>query len=523
MKHLIIAVVSAFTLVASAAWEKVGSLQLAGAEGLAETASRLGTLAGNPMIGMALAAQAANPPFADFFGPMREKGSLLLTLFVDGEAVAKSPESIGAGVEYAVLYPVTQTKAEFLKAHAKTAVETNGFVRVLERQDFDDDIDDAEDYGDEATYNYVIFSDDGRWAAMSDKAEQARLALGDVTTAEKPLDGDLLKLRIGARGIKALDSFCAALVRADTNVVSKACSASMTNLLKGVTGAVVGMRLGESGLDVRGAVKTDKGSVFAKVGDYPLGAKPFKFASPSAIWAKTISRGVGSDVTYGEVWAAYAKVLHEFGFDLSALGVRDEAGTLRFEIDSKRLAKELTGNATNALAKVVADSSRFSAQLEEAAAELNTKWFAIPGKASNFEFSIKGRKPKVTAAERFAKTLPEVKSKPLVLAEVCSFTALAYEALTAYVPTLSPVEQAMMKPIIQQLPAESETGFASAVWAEGGSIRFMSRLSVDELKSASAVISAVLMRSFAAGMNAGTAEFRSRGCNAWAASTGEDH
>ena len=114
----------------------------------------------------------------------------MLPVFVDKAALDKKEDGDDAPVEFAVLYPVVQSKAEFLKAHPD-AVETNGLILAKAGLFFEEEA-------------YVGFSPDGKWAAASDKPWQVKDALAEIDEAEKPLGGDLVRICVTEKGMVAL-------------------------------------------------------------------------------------------------------------------------------------------------------------------------------------------------------------------------------------------------------------------------------------------------------------------------------
>ena len=181
MRKLIAAVIAAASLSAFAAWERVGSLQVADMATQGDAVAKVGSFIGNPLAAAGMAAAIADNPLIKFFGPMREKTPMSFALFLDGDALAKDPTGALDSLEFAVLYPVSISKDEFVKRHPGAAV-TNGVLVV------------KGDLFDEAESNdttYVVFSDDGRWAGASDKMEQAKLALAEIPATAKSMDGDV--------------------------------------------------------------------------------------------------------------------------------------------------------------------------------------------------------------------------------------------------------------------------------------------------------------------------------------------
>ena len=114
MKKLLSAFVAAASLSAFAAWERVGSLQVADMATQGAAVAKVGSFIGNPLAAAGMAAAIADSPLLKFFGPMRDKTPMSFALFLDGEALSKDPADALDSLEYAVLYPVSISKDEFV-------------------------------------------------------------------------------------------------------------------------------------------------------------------------------------------------------------------------------------------------------------------------------------------------------------------------------------------------------------------------------------------------------------------------
>ena len=197
MKKSLLAICALVSVAASAAWEQAGTIKVADASTFAKAVAKLGEITGNQMLGAMTMEFFANPPGSKFFGPMRPGAAAMLPVFVDMAALGKNGDEDGDTVAFAVLYPVVQSKVEFLKAHTD-AVETNGLTLVKVGPFFDSEA-------------YVGFSPDGKWAAASDKPWQVKDALAEIAEAEKPLGGDLVRICVAEKGMVALRKALAGL------------------------------------------------------------------------------------------------------------------------------------------------------------------------------------------------------------------------------------------------------------------------------------------------------------------------
>ena len=144
MRKLIAAVITAASLSAFAAWERVGSLQVADMSTQGTAVAKVGSFIGNPLAAAGMAAAIADNPLIKFFGPMREKTPMSFAIFLDGDKISASPAEALDSLEFAVLYPVSATKDDFLKRH-EGAAETNGVI-VVKGDPFDEDDSDSTTY-----------------------------------------------------------------------------------------------------------------------------------------------------------------------------------------------------------------------------------------------------------------------------------------------------------------------------------------------------------------------------------------
>ena len=103
MKKAVASLLAALSISAFAAWDRVGSLQVADVAAQGEAAAKVGQMIGNPFAAAALAAALADLPTVKFFGPSREKATVLVPLFLDAKEAAKNPADALDDLEYAVL------------------------------------------------------------------------------------------------------------------------------------------------------------------------------------------------------------------------------------------------------------------------------------------------------------------------------------------------------------------------------------------------------------------------------------
>jgi len=475
MKGLFSAFVAALAISANAtvAWEKIGGIQVADISGLTSAVVRLGEMSGNSMVGAMLAAKIMDVPSNGFFGPMRQGASLYFPLYVDSDklAEAKDAEEFGNSVEHAVVYPMSLPRDEFLNLHPG-AVETNGLLLV------DGEVFSPEEEWDEDSQMYVAFSEDGKWAAVSDKPEQAVLALGDVLLALRPMDGDVVRVDVSPRGVAA---FCKVL---DGGESKELCS--------GLDGVSVALRIGDAGIDLHGFFKTVEGSMISKYGEMSLSGDPFAFDRGEAVaaFADSYSEGPGLAM---EMESAMA-VCKTNGLDLARFVSCVETSDVCCITVDMLTAINHFANPSNRVGEVDFE------KLFDALANEGSKSVSInpAARASYCSIVFAGYKPTYPASQRFYYILPELKNKPLCYAGTYSICASIQACFEAVLATLGDKERAEIAPMVALFPKESMGGMAVAYWREGSCVKFMFRLSSDELRrivtGASAVFMYTMMR-----------------------------
>ena len=483
MKKAVASLLAALSISAFAAWDRVGSLQVADVAAQGEAAAKVGQMIGNPFAAAALAAALADLPTVKFFGPAREKATVLVPLFLDTKEAAKDPADALDDLEYAVLYPMSISKEEFLKRHGG-AFETNGVVVV--KGDLS-----GEDEDEEKTY--VVFSKDGKWAGASDDVEQAKLALADVKVAEKPLKGEVARLRVGPKAVKALVEAVKAL--------AKEMSPEDKAALDALKSFAVGLKVSDRGIDMNGSVTFAEGSEFAKVGLKPLGADPFAFADKSVLAASVKAEDAGNNgITTDKRWNDLLAVVKKHGIDLAKFISRGKTGIAEiYTFDIPAFVKYMTENM-EALSKV--DSDKL---VEDVGKIGEGEKFAAKAPAYAGALSVKGFESQWKIGERFAATLPEAAGRKPFYVYFCSVSSIL-KAIAPHALAQVPEEQrAAMKPVVDTFAVETKTGIAGMMWRpkEGGSMRLTLRLSADEIRGVGGIIGAAM--SFSSALNAGGA------------------
>ena len=472
MKKLTFVIVAAISLAASAAWQKAGSIQVADAQAFTKAVMKLGEISGNQMLGAMAAGFLAEPPGSKFFGPMRPNSTALLPVFFDDSALDKGFDKLGDAVKAALIYPMSINRAEFLKLHPG-AVETNGMICVKGKITGDEDDDD-----DDGGLIYVAFTPDGKWAVVGDKPEQIALAMGSVSCAERPLEGALVRACLAPQGMSAVRKLVDNLA-AEAKKSKEPFDDSVLELLAGIDSFWLGLGVSDLGLDFMGGVKPVPGTEMAKIGAAALPDAPFAFAGADAIMASadfTLDKG-----NVLEKWKPFEDAIKRNGLDISRfLKITYAGGTTKIVYDTPALAKYMASEATNSLAKI--DSEKLVNDVKAVMGSSKAQPIRVAAVPQNGMMVMVGYKPKFTVAQRFEATLPDAKGRRLVTAGVFSLSALVQAVLPSVMSIVPEEERAEIQPMLAFLPQESAGGCATMSWCEKGSIRFISRISADELK-----------------------------------------
>ncbi len=495
MKKLLVISAAMFTVAVSAAWDHVASIRVADWTSITRASVKLGEITGNQMISGFMAGCFADPPGAKFFGPMRADSSVLIPIFLDSALIDKDPTKVDSA-EFAVVYPMSITKADFLKLHPGT-VETNGLLLVkgsfvpedvMDVDLVEDDDDDANSAADsEPKFTYVAITPDGKWAVASDKQDQVKLALGIVPSAEKSLCGNVAQVCVTQKGVVILRKLVA--IRADEAKKNKEMfDGRVVDILAGIECCKFGIGIGDKGLDLNLSSKVVQGAELAKVGLKPLPADPLAFAGQDAIAADADAALVKADAV--AVWTALSKALKLNGIDISSfISVAMVDGVAVQKFDTAALVKYIPDFTTNQMAKLDVEKLTYDLKVAVSSLEVPFKAAEVP---QNTTFCMVGYKPKFTSSARFAATFPEAKGKKLFNANVGSLAALVQAVLPHVMSAIPEKERAEAQTIVAFLPQESAGGIAAMGWREGDSLNYTLRISAAELKGISTAVSGIM-------------------------------
>lgn len=487
MKRLLLAAMLFSAAAGFAAWQPIGALRLADKDTLSSQVGLLAGFFGNPLVSMAIAAQASQyeTPFMEFFGAPRKDAPIVFALYLDSEAEPCSAEGAISGVEYAVIYPVTLDAAGLKRLH-KGCVVTNGLIRIPEVEDFGDGVDDAEDYGeDEVTYNYVKFSADGKWAAMSDKPEQVELAMKAVKSAEEPMQGVAAELVVSNRALKAIYQ----PVLKEMRCGFRTCVTSKYELVKEASSMRLTVKADAAGLEFCSFATGEKGGAIEKCAARTLEGEAFAYASKNAFFATACAPGLRKGPSAEDslrVLVSAAKAF--FGFEDLGLNLKRGEKSFEVEIDGAKLADYLNSPASLFYNRAGAKFKTFEAARMHFATNLAAYADAVNAESEYNSFSFAGDKLIATPAQRFAATMPELAGKPLAAASVLDFTSL----LIAWEPVAigmmpKPMRIAAGAMFASMRGNVDDKGAAMAMWGEGETLRAKVRIAPSQFKTIGAL------------------------------------
>ena len=438
MKRLILVASAALVFAAEAKLEKVVDVTLADQQGLVNFAAKTGSFINEPMLAMLPAGLfVANPLATQGFGPARGDANFYAAVYADENVASMSLNEISEGdkFNFAILYPVTSSKAGFLAAntHAK---EENGVIIWNEMS--------------------VIFSEDGKYAAVASDADAAREALAGVAKIPALKKDEALRFRVFNAGmqltVKALES----------EEDLKMCPQVM-DIYKSMTGVEFSLCAGDYGIDLKGSVGCTQGSLLSKLGNKPLSSgAPLKFAGKDALIACAYAAdAAGSD---GDAqWKKLMDFAAKWGVKTDWVSYEKKGVGSKIVIDPVQLAnyiksegeakcKELEKNGEKVCEDVMA--------LFKPTVEIQS-----PEQAS--ALYVKGAKVPVDAQTRFDKVLPGFSRKPCASVGVFSLYGIIKSVGEVVCPLIDDKDAKEAKAFLAQLPSAENSAIAYA-WMKKG-------------------------------------------------------
>lgn len=438
MKRLILFVSAALVFAAEAKLEKVVDVTLADQQGLVNFATKVGGLINEPMLGMAPAGLfVANPLATQGFGPARGDANFYAAVYADETVASMSLNEISEGdkFNFAVLYPVTSSKAGFLAAntHAK---EENGVIIWNEMS--------------------VIFSADGKYAAVASDADAAREALAEAAKIPALKKDEAVRMRLFNAGMRLMVK----VLESDADM--KACP-ELIDIYKSVTGMEFSLCAGDYGIDLRGSVGCTQGSLLSKLGNKPLSSgTPLQFAGRDALIACAYAAdAAGSD---GDAqWKKLLTFAAKWGVKTDWVSYEKKGVGSKIVIDPVALANYIKSEGE-------AKCEELEKNAEKVCEDVMTLFkptveVKSPEQAS--ALYVKGAKVSVDAQTRFDKVLPGFSRKPCASVGVFSFYGIIKSVGEVVCPLIGDADAKAAKALLDQLPSADGCAIAYA-WMKKG-------------------------------------------------------
>ena len=481
MKKLAFALALAAATTASAALQRVATVQIANTAQLQRAATLLGDHVSSPMVSGLCAAGLGDNPVVSFFGPMREgaDASVLVGVYVDPARVEGGKDD---AVSVTVLYPSAGGKAAFLARH-QNAVETNGVVTA-----------EADALG--APFA-VAFSADSAWCAAAANASLAKAALRDVKAASRKMKSDVVRLSVDKRGIATITRLIEMAMNKD-ECKRAAGVKDVLVYLRGISSCAFSFAVSSRGLDFATDATVVPDSVIARFCLQSLPPDALAFAGPSAVFAAAYAPGSHSGTaTLGEQLEAVLRILKTLGLDVGRFlshAVADD--TVNLTIDPVAFVDYVAGNETNGLATAilaaVSDTDATFKKIEADVETLTGKSLVPSTSSCRFALNVKGYAGQSTLAQRFAAAFPELRKTKLAAQNVASYIEILRALLPGLEPLLPDDQQPLLQLVKTQLEAETKGCIASAFWRTGNRMRTLTRISVDELHSIGSIVNAAI-------------------------------
>ena len=470
MKRLALAIALTVSFVAHAAYEHVATIALADQDSIVKTASKTGELSGYPMLGAMTAMALSANPVTGHFGELNEGVNAAIVIFVDtAKTNLNSIDEFECDI--AILCSPKFDKSAFAASKGGACEEIDGVLRV--KQDDDDE------------YAYTAYSEDGKWASLSDKREIAQEALKYLASVRQALDGDVLRLEIPESGIEVLRRIVEASAKTCERPLDKARKENISLQLRDVQSFTFGVRVSDAGIDLRGTLNPVESSVLTKCGSTPIDGAPLGFAPEDAYIATDCAENAGGISLDADAQAKRIfELCDKYGVKHDFIKREGEGNMLKWTFDFTKFAEYANGEGKAALDKL---------DIEKVAEDLNDirgSWTNITEKtpATKTSFSLVGKKPSISPAVRFARIMPQAAQVKPYFASSYAFYALL-KTLLPDIVAATPDEdgKAEWKTILATLPDNDAGAVCGLLWRDGAAHNCFVRISADEVRSLSAL------------------------------------
>ena len=448
-----------------AAMEKMCTVKVAGRTQLVQAAAKVGEFVNYPlgvMAGIAVMSEAVQEELGD----CRLDAPILLVGYLDtARPDAKVDER---DVEVAMVLPTTLNKAQFREKQFKVR-ERDGVIKFIE--------------GEGEKPKYAVFSEDEQWVAVAESRELVSLAAGEIAAARMAMGDDIVQIETTQACMRqaelAAQKFC------DENFDEDVDDA--LEYLKDMDGIKLALRVNDLGVDLHGAIRIRPDSAFVRMCVSPLAGDVLAFA-PAGAQAACVSMVDGP--AWDQAAALFAEMLdcaERNRLDLSWLKRETQGGNLLIELDSVALLDYYRDEA----AHLEIDQDKLETEINAIADKMNQLQPGREYRPWGMAFSVKDRPAPVSPSAKLAKILPEIQGRSLNAASVFSLYGVI-RAIAPDVLAAAPAEQKQTIRAVMMAFVDNQNGaVAGAAWREADDYQFILRVSADELRALSSVVSAV--------------------------------
>lgn len=453
------------------AWggEKVAMIQVADGGTLAKSVMKLGEITGNQALGVMAATQVSKQPWNGFFGPMRQDSAMSVICFAD----EKYEDMEGL----AIIYPVAVDKENFKARHE--VEETQEGVMRLKGNPLGFDCDKL---GEEV---WVKFSEDGKWAVTSDTLERMYASFEELERAAKSMDGDWMRVTALPKGMETAIGQLRELVAKEEDEEEKRLGEKLLKAVESFEGFAVGSKVSDLGIEF-----SARATANCELPDEGGFAAAEMMQGEAVMSIAEISGVSGEEVV--QAWEKFAQACSEKGAPVKEiLDMKAEGNDCVMTVKMNRIV-ELASEDTEKL-EGMDDALDDLSEDEWLKTWLNGIGVGRVGEVHKFALELDNYHPKHSAANRLAKVIPEVNGRRISEAGTVSMTAIVQSLAGVYRAAAGEGLDEETAQILAMLPEETEGGLAYAKWREGREMRWICRISADELRALSNAVMMIWM------------------------------
>ena len=437
MKRLILLLSAALVFAAEAKIEKIIDATLADQQGLVNAATKIGGFVGEPMLGMMPAGLfMANPLSTQGFGPARGDGNFYAAVFMDGSEISGDIEQLimNNKVKFAVLYPVSSSKADFLAANPQSK-EADGVIPWNGMS--------------------VVFSADGKYAAIANDGAAARMALSDAAGIPALKKDEAARVRVFNAGMQLITK----ILESEKEIAKM--SPQYIEIYKSITKIELSLCAGDYGIDIRSSFDCVPGSLLSKLGNKPLSSRtPLAFAGKDALIACAYAAdAAGSD---GDAqWKKLMTFAEKWGIKTDWVSYEKKGVGSKIVIDPVQLANYIKSEGE-------AKSKELEKNAEKVCEDVMTLFkptVEVKSPEQACALYVKGAKVPVDAQARFDKVLPGFSGKPCASVGVFSMYGAIKSVGEVVCPLIDDKDAKEAKAFFAQLPAADGCAIAY-VWTK---------------------------------------------------------